>query len=128
MIFPKYGTDGLYTDALIDVAGDAAEGTVALTSFFPTDSSEAVQTFISDYNAAYGEDPTIFQAEGYDAGMIIIEAIKAAGEDRTAIRDYMSTMSYVGVIGDCTFDENGDVNIPLKRVVVQNGAFTLIED
>ena len=36
-------------------------------------------------------------------------------------------MSYQGVIGDCTFDENGDVNLPLKRVQVVDGKFVLLE-
>ncbi len=122
-----YGTDGLFTDAVIQVGGDASEGLNALTSFHESDPAQAVQDFIKEWNEAYGENPTIFQAEGYDAAMILLEAIKNAGEDRTAIRDYMSTMKYQGVIGDCTFDENGDVHIPLKRVYVEGGTFKLNE-
>lgn len=126
---PRYGTDGMFTDALIDVAGEAANGTYALTSFHDSDPSEIVQNFIKDYQAYTGTDtiPSIFQAEGYDAAKIVMEAIQNAGTDRTAIRDYMATMSYQGVIGDCTFDENGDVNLPLKRVQVVDGKFVLLE-
>ena len=123
---PRYGTDGLYTNALLEVGGEAANGTNALTTFFPTDPNPVVQKYCKDYKAWSGDDATIFDAEGYDAAMILMEAIKNAGEDRQAIRDYMATMSYIGVIGDCTFDENGDVNIPLKRVRIVNGAFELL--
>lgn len=122
----RYGTDGLYTDALIQVGGTATEGTYALTSFHPSDPNPLVQNFIKDFSQWSGEAPNIFHAEGYDAAMVIIEAITKAGENRQAIRDYMSTMKYVGVIGDCTFDEFGEVNLPLKRVQIKDGKFVLV--
>ena len=126
---PRYATDGLFTDAFIEVGGEAADGTTVLTSFITTDQSETVQNFIKKYQEKYdGEMPSIFQAEGYDCGKIVIEAIENAGTDRKAIRDYMATMSYQGVTGDCTFDENGDVNIPLKRCIVEDGEFVLLEE
>lgn len=126
---PRYATDGLFTDAFIEVGGEAADGTTVLTSFITSDQSETVQNFIKKYQEKYdGEMPSIFQAEGYDCGKIVIEAIENAGTDRKAIRDYMATMSYQGVTGDCTFDENGDVNIPLKRCIVEEGEFVLLEE
>ena len=126
---PRYATDGLFTDAFIEVGGEAADGTPVLTSFITSDQSENVQNFIKKYQEKYdGEMPSIFQAEGYDCGKIVIEAIENAGTDRKAIRDYMATMSYQGVTGDCTFDENGDVNIPLKRCIVEEGEFVLLEE
>ncbi len=126
---PRYATDGLFTDAFIEVGGEAADGTTVLTSFITSDQSENVQNFIKKYQEKYdGEMPSIFQAEGYDCGKIVIEAIENAGTDRKAIRDYMATMSYQGVTGDCTFDENGDVNIPLKRCIVEEGDFVLLEE
>ena len=126
---PRYATDGLFTDAFIEVGGEAADGTTVLSSFITSDQSENVQNFIKKYQEKYdGEMPSIFQAEGYDCGKIVIEAIENAGTDRKAIRDYMATMSYQGVTGDCTFDENGDVNIPLKRCIVEEGEFVLLEE
>ena len=126
---PRYATDGLFTDAFIEVGGEAADGTTVLTSFITSDQSENVQNFIKKYQEKYdGEMPSIFQAEGYDCGKIVIEAIENSGTDRKAIRDYMATMSYQGVTGDCTFDENGDVNIPLKRCIVEEGEFVLLEE
>lgn len=126
---PRYATDGLFTDAFIEVGGEAADGTTVLTSFITSDQSENVQNFIKKYQEKYdGEMPSIFLAEGYDCGKIVIEAIENAGTDRKAIRDYMATMSYQGVTGDCTFDENGDVNIPLKRCIVEEGEFVLLEE
>ena len=127
---PRYATDGLFTQAFIEVGGDACDGTTVLTSFHESDTSEVVQNFIAAYKEYTGtdENPSIFQAEGYDAAKIVMEAIENAGTDRTAIRDYMSTMKYQGVIGDCTFDENGDVNIPLKRCIVENGEFVMLDE
>lgn len=126
----KYGTDNLYTSAFIDLAGSAAEGTVCLSPFDASDTSEVVQTFVKNYQEFTGTDgyPSMFQAETYDAVHILAEAIENAGTDRAAIQKYMSTMAYQGVIGDCTFDENGDVNLSLLRCVVRDGKFAVLDE
>ena len=107
---PIYGTDGLYTPALIEIGGDATEGIYCLSTFYPDDPAELVQQYKKDYETLYGNQDGvgIFSAEGYDAANLVIEAIRNAGPDREAIRDYMATIKgYKGVIGEISFDENG---------------------
>lgn len=71
----------------------------------------------------------VFIAHGYDALGVVAEAIKTAGTDGAAIRDYLYALEgYAGIVGTFSFDENGDVeglSYALKEV--QDGVFVTIE-
>ena len=71
-------------------------------------------------------------ALGYDAYMVALEAIKAAGStDGDAIRDALAGVTYTGVTGDVVFDEEGDVDkniIFIKGVDAEKGAFYSVKE
>ena len=114
---PMVGGDGIADDpAWLTTAGSAAVntyGTVAAPDISGL-SSAAASKFISDYKAAFpGKDLLPYSAMAYDAAMIEITAIKnliKAGKDvtRKAVRDEIQGISYSGVTGNISFDENGD--------------------
>lgn len=85
---------------------------------------EAVQTFIAEYTAKYGEEPTVsFSATGYDAALVICQAIDEADiEDYSdleavyeAVTEKIKGISAEGVSGVISFDEN---NNPIKSAFV----------
>lgn len=64
----------------------------------------------------------------FDAAGIAIEAIKAVGPDRKAIRDYLAGMttaedSYAGVMGLLFFDQNGNCQKSAYVSIVKDGKF-----
>lgn len=125
---PIMGVDAIYSDALIDLGGEAVNG-IKLTAYFSDSSeSEVTQNFISDYQDEYSEAPGTYAAYAYDATKIILEAIAEAGTDRAAIRDYIAGIEgFEGSTGTASFDENGDViKEPLKMEII-DGKFTVIE-
>ena len=67
-----FGVDGM--DGLLDVEGfDAslAEGLMFLTPFTPDAEDEATQTFVADYEEAFGSTPIQFAADAYDCMYVI---------------------------------------------------------
>jgi branched-chain amino acid transport system substrate-binding protein len=76
--------------------------------------SGAGSKFVSDYKAAFPSgNITPYAAMSYDVAMIEITAIKnviAAGKQvtRENVRAAVQTISYDGVTGHITFDQNGD--------------------
>jgi branched-chain amino acid transport system substrate-binding protein len=67
--------------------------------------------FMADYKAAYKADPAyaLFAVAGYDATKIIFDAIDKVGTDSTKIKNYLYKMpAYNGIMGNLTFDKNGD--------------------
>jgi branched-chain amino acid transport system substrate-binding protein len=115
-----FGPDGLYTAALIEGAGEAAEGVYATTPGLALkDIGDKGKQFFADYAAKYGETKEPYAIMGYDAmsaALAAIESVCAAGGDPTeraavtaavfAIRDFD------GALGTWSFNENGDISLP----------------
>lgn len=75
---PMLGTDGWDDPKVVDIAGaDALNNTYFSTHYFEKD--QDVQGFIESFQNEYGHAPNVFAALGYDAGKMLIDAIKRAG-------------------------------------------------
>lgn len=123
---PILGGDTWESPEFLSIGGDAVEGAVFSTHF----TAEAPVTEVSDeflgkYKEKFGKDANAFAALGYDAYMVILDAIERAGSaDPQAIRDALSeTEDFTGATGYITLDENGDAvkSAIIKRV--ENGEF-----
>jgi branched-chain amino acid transport system substrate-binding protein len=88
------------------LAGDSAIGVLLpssklyVTSSLPaTDTQKpVVERFVRDYEKKYGKLPATFAGNGYDAAMLLMEAIRKAGTDPAAVRDAIEgTKNHVGV-------------------------------
>ncbi len=85
---------------------------------------------LESFKKKYNDEPDCWTALAYDAAGIAIEAIKAVGPDRKAIRDYLAGMttaedSYAGVTGLTFFDQNGDCQKPAYVSIVKDGKLSL---
>lgn len=108
---PILGGDTWEAPEFLSIGGEAVEGAVYSTHFTAESPvTEVSKTFLEDYKAEYGKDANAFAALGYDAYLVIIDAIKTANsEDPVAIRDAIAkTTDFVGSTGNITLDENGD--------------------
>jgi len=124
------GTGSLYSDKLLELGGEAVEGLYLASSFFPEDSAPQVKNFVDAYKAKYDEVPNMFAAQAYDAAGLIVEAIKAAGDNpsRQSVRDaLLNIQDYPGVTGKTTFDENGDVVKDMVNLVIKDGLYRVFE-
>jgi branched-chain amino acid transport system substrate-binding protein len=83
------GSDRLINEGFPESAGDAADGTVATCPCGDISSSTdlEVQRFVQEYQSRYGTAPSAYAAEGWDAAQLVMDAIAAVGQDRTAIAD-----------------------------------------
>ena len=109
---------------IIDNAGKANCEGVSLSTFFDENDSGAVE-FVKGYKAFLNSDKeninlnggndtvAAVSALGYDAYMTVIEALKSMNTETinsVALRDAIAKVSFTGVTGKITFDENGDAN------------------
>ncbi|MGJ4850470.1 ABC transporter substrate-binding protein [Bacillota bacterium Meth-B3] len=122
------GCSNAYTDNLIKIAGDAANGIYAPVSFFAGNTDERVQTYVTAYTDTYGAAPSALTTQAYDSVGILLSAIERAGKlDRAAIRDEMYKTEYDGMSGYTTFDEGGDAQKVFTKITVDGGIFKLAE-
>lgn len=107
---------------IIDNAGKDNATNVYLSTFFDENDSGAAE-FVKGYKEFLNSDNAnltlnggndvvaAVSALGYDAYMTLVEALKKvdpANVNSVAIRDALKTVSFTGVTGSISFDENGD--------------------
>ena len=112
------GADGWDDSKLVDIAGaQPLNDTYFCSHYSEQDNDANVKDFIAAYKAEYGEEPNVFAALGYDAGKMLVDAIKRAGSDdpekiRQALAETKDLQVGTGII---TMDANHD---PIKSAVV----------
>ena len=125
------GADTWETEAIIEVGGAAVEA-CRFTTFFDADAepSPESEVFLAKYEEMFGGKPKgAVTALGYDAYMAAVKAIEAAGStDGEAIQAALTALTFDGVTGKISFDENGDA-IKNKAIIktVENGAFKYVD-
>lgn len=115
-------TGFLQTDCLT-LAGQGAEGVIVPTpSYDPKDTrSEVAKRFYAAFTAKYKNDPTMVNANGYDAIHLIAEAIRTQGNDGSKIAAFIrNKKDYPGAAGAVSFTD-GDVEVPIVFKVIKNG-------
>jgi branched-chain amino acid transport system substrate-binding protein len=107
------GADG-WDSADLDLS--AVEGGYHSNHYSPADPRPMVQTFLSDYEEAYGKAPDALAVLAYDATVVLLTAIQEAGTtDTEKVRDTMAGIECEGVAGTITFNEEGD---PIKTAAI----------
>lgn len=109
----------------IDIAKDATEGVVFASSSFDIESMEEnVIYFIEEYQKEYGILPSQWSANNYDAVMIAVYCIDNYGYSSLEIKECFNNLDgFKGVSGKITFDQDGDIKIPLLLKTIKNGVF-----
>ncbi len=121
---PFMSGDGTIDPKFIEIAGiQAAEGTYLTFSPDPNNIPSA-KDFIKNYEAKFGQIGP-YSIYAYDAGNILLEAIKAAGTaDGKAVTDKLHSGEFSGAMGKIRFDAKGDVTVaPYVVWITKGGKF-----
>lgn len=128
---PIVGADGMSSEVLVELAGAENATNIHYSDHFSAVSEEEiVQEFMADFEEKYGTDASTFNALGYDAAMLLMDAIERADStDRDAITEQLaSTTDYEGVTGTFSMDE---FHNPVKSAVMislENGEIANAEN
>jgi branched-chain amino acid transport system substrate-binding protein len=116
---PLLGGDGWDSPKLGEIAGASLDGCYFSTHFSPADTAPKVQDFVKKYQAKFNAMPDGMAPLGYDAMMILADAIKRAGTtDGAKVRDALAAVKdYDAVTGKITIDEKR--NATKAAVVLQ---------
>jgi len=126
---PFMGGDGWDSPRLIEIGGEALNGSYYSNHFSVSDPSPAIQKFVSDYKARYGETPDALAGLGFDAASILFDAIKRANStDGAKIRDAIAqTKDFPGVTGKITLDKDRNAVKPAVVLQVKEGTLNYVE-
>ncbi len=104
---PLLGGDGWDSPKLAEIAGSALDGCYFSTHFSPADQNPKVQDFVKKYTAKFKAAPDGMAPLGYDAMMILADAIKKAGTtDGDKVRAALTGVKdYEAVTGKISIDD-----------------------
>lgn len=121
----------------VRLAGEAANGVLIPSSkIYVADSLAAgdpqkpvIETFVKEYQAKYGKPPATFAGNGYDAAMMIAEAIRKSGAEKAKLRDAIEGLTdHVGVTAVYSYaptDHFGAKADSVVMLTVKDGKFRL---
>ncbi|MBF6992072.1 MULTISPECIES: branched-chain amino acid ABC transporter substrate-binding protein [Cupriavidus] len=104
------GGDGVCTDKVAELAGDAVTNIICSEAGLALSKMEQGADFSKRYQARFNAPVQIYAPFTYDAVMVIVDAMKRANStEPAAILAEMPKTNYKGVIGNIAFDEKGDM-------------------
>lgn len=123
---PIIGGDTWEAPEFLEIGGAAVEG-AAFSTFFTSDVpiTKESETFLKAYRDKYGKEPASVTALGYDAYIVILDAIERAGSaDPVKIQEALKeTKDFEGAAGMISLDVNGDAVKSAVIKEVKDGAF-----
>ncbi|PIP89692.1 MAG: ethanolamine utilization protein EutJ [Bdellovibrionales bacterium CG12_big_fil_rev_8_21_14_0_65_38_15] len=123
MDMPILGGDGWDSPKLQELAGpQGIKGNYISSHFSPDDADPKVQKFVKDYMERFNEKPGAMAALGFDAMLVVADAIKRAGSNNAADiqKALATTVAFEGVTGSITIDANR--NAQKSAVVLETTA------
>ncbi|MBP0621324.1 branched-chain amino acid ABC transporter substrate-binding protein [Cupriavidus consociatus] len=104
------GGDGVCTDKVAELAGDAVTNIICSEAGLALSKMEQGADFSKRYQARFNAPVQIYAPFTYDAVMVIVDAMKRANStEPAAILAEMPKTNYKGVIGNIAFDDKGDM-------------------
>lgn len=125
------GGDGLLSPKLWELGGSAVEGSMVYTGFYPdlTKANDKTKAFVKKYQEKNNNAlPDMFSAQGYDAVMLIADAIKKANSaDPSVFKNELAKMNnWQGVTGTITFQpDRKPLKSPVYLLEVKNGQWAV---
>lgn len=125
---PIIGGNGFNSPALIEGAGDAAEGVIVGAAWNSASDNEQNVAFIDAYTERFDGAPDQFAAQAYAGMQIIDEAVRAnCSGEREDIKAGLGEITDVPtVLGDVSIDENRDAVHEALVQVVEGGQFAIL--
>ena len=113
----------------IQEVGDAAEGAITFSGWFGMADTPGNEAFVQSYQAKYGSEPGPWAAQAYATLHILTHAImNTQSPDSMGIRDALAqTMDLPTILGNFSFDPNGEAVYDPIVFMVKDGALQLFE-
>jgi len=127
---PLFGGDGWEAPELMEIGGEAVEGTYYTTHYSPQIDVPVVRQFVAKFRARFdGETPDAMAALGFDSVEVLVDAIRRADStEGPAIRDALAaTKDFAGVTGTTTIDRDRNASKAAFVLMVKDGHFRFVQ-
>ncbi len=126
---PLLGGDGWDSERLTEIAGTALDNSFFSNHYTSESKDPRVMEFVEKYKKVYGAIPDGLAAMGYDAALVLIDALKRTqNQTSKEIRDALAeTKNFQAVTGVISFNDNRDAEKAAVVLEVKNKQFKFVE-
>ncbi len=119
------GTNLWNSDALLQMSGDYMPHALIVDGFFADGTSDKVNSFVADYQRAFGRVPGFIEAVAYDSAMMVFETMRRTTTDsRRELKTALLNMdAFDGISGRTRFEPNGEAQKELQIITVHDRRF-----
>ncbi|MGH6923717.1 MAG: ABC transporter substrate-binding protein [Propylenella sp.] len=124
---PLYGSGFLTSQLYLNAEGPAAVGVTTSLHYVPTLDTPENKAFVDAFTKVAGHVPSEYAVQGYDAGRVLVEAVKGGASDRASINEALKQVQYTGPRGPLEIDpatNNIVQNIYIYKIVEEGGKLT----
>ncbi|TKC83573.1 branched-chain amino acid ABC transporter substrate-binding protein [Trinickia terrae] len=127
---PLMGGEMVHTPTFLQVAGDAADGTIASLAGLPLDDMPGGKDYVAKYKKRFGEDVQTYSPYAYDGAMAMFNAMKKANSTDPA--KYLPLLAQTDMPAVTTthlaYDTKGDLrNGGITVYKVEGGKWTPLQ-
>ncbi len=121
------GTDGW--DGVLEVKG--VDKTIFNGAYYTNtfdDTVEPIKNYVKAYKAKYNSETNMFGTMAYDATMVLIKAIEAAGStDPEKVNAALEKTNYTGITGNFQYDEQHNPTKDLVIKTIKEGKYSYLD-
>jgi branched-chain amino acid transport system substrate-binding protein len=123
-----FSVEGLANPMILETSAEAAEGVIyPQPAYNPESNDPEIQRFVKAYRDKFNTKPDLDGVFSYDALRIVAKAIENSTNFPLDLRDRIADTSFRGLIGDISFDSNGDVDIRPEMFQIKDGKFVPVK-
>lgn len=115
------------TQDLIINGGRAVEGVMFSTGYDDQSKNKKFIQFVKKFKKRYKRIPSLFAAQGYELGQILIKNLTISSDTTTLKQRILNIKKYDGLQGDIIFDKYGDVFREYFLMEIKNAQYVKID-
>lgn len=127
---PLLGTNLWDTPDIVDRGNKFVENSLFVDDYFNGDESPAMKKFTTQFQSEFNYRPDLFEAQGYDAALLLFNTLKADSfsTTRTALRDQLTKIqNLVGSTGALKMSPAREIEKSLIPLTVTNGKIVKLD-
>lgn len=122
------GGNGWNSPHTAERGGKFVEGAIFVDGFFLNDPEPRVQRFVKLFRDTLRSDPSLPDAQAFDAGGILAQGLAQHPLDRAALARFLAGLKdYLGVTGKISFDKDGEAQHDLYILTIERGQIVKYE-
>lgn len=123
------GTNLWNSDELAKRADKHIDGAVFVDSFSSTDPEFTSTRFFKEYQKVFGEAPGPFEAQAYDAGLILRQALASGSRTRADLVEHLARLrDFPGALGKLNFLGPHEIGRPIVNLTITQGRVVRFEE